>query len=150
MFFCILYSRGSLTSGSTQVTQVGEYYSLTLATASIDFATDPTSGESPEQNYHQRAHEKFTQLLVKNKKSIEEKVAQLMLKFKAMNFVPYDAKFPLIYDFLLGKSDIQKGPVRITFYIHFPDEGNLVLAFASAPQRQNVDALRDEINIMFK
>lgn len=150
LLLLFFFSQGGHTSGSTQVTQAGDYYAFTLATPSIDFAPDPMTGESPEQNYHARANDSFNKLLEKNKSKIKEKVQQVMDEYKEkIKFVPYKKTYPLLYDFHLDKKDTKKEPVRMIFEVMFPEMGSLELAFSLPPDKATFETLKEKIAVIF-
>jgi hypothetical protein len=140
---------GGHTSGYTSEKQEGRYYRVTFTTPCIAFATDPTTGESGEREYHDRAGREFRSLLEKVKPSIERSVAALRSELEGgPTLLPFDDELPEVWDYELGR---QKSavPCRMSFRIDYPEHGSLELSFARAPTREQSDTIQGRVRELF-
>ena len=136
---------GGYTSGSTQVSQVGQYYRITFETPSISFATR-RHREPVEMNYHDRARKDFEQILA-DETYIERNVAKLHSELeKTVPLAPWSASQPELWGLDRGAP---KPPFRMNFNVSYPRAGRLQLSFAKVPTEKQLDGIKARIQELF-
>ncbi len=129
-------------SGSTQVSQTGHYYRVTLTTPSIHFAVDPSTGESGERDYHARARDEFDDQLQRMKPALER---QAELARQELNLVPFDEGLTERNEYELepqGSSD----PCRMAFWV---GGMSVEVGLPQAPTAKQHEHLQQRIRELF-
>jgi hypothetical protein len=129
-------------SGSTQVSQTGRYYRVTLMTPSIHFAANPETGESGERAYHDAAHAEFDDHLQRMKPALERQAERARDELK---LVPYDEALPARNEYELEPKG-SSGPCRMAFWV---GGMNVEVVLADAPSRQQHPVIEKRIRELF-
>jgi hypothetical protein len=115
-------------------------------TPSIDFAMDPETGASGEQDFHARAQEGFTEVLEKMKPLIERNLEAIRSGFPTV--VPFDPGHTELNEFELDQPH-PGGPFRMGVMIGYPDSGLLEISLREAPSPALYEALKARARELF-
>lgn len=130
-------------SGSTSRTLIDDYFSLTLATPCIDFAIDPETGRSGEQEYHRDAAARIERAIAAVCVVLVPALPRVLAAVAgAPRLVRFDASLPLVYDFL--RKDFLAGgnrPCILEFVVPAPECATLRLCFRELPDPAVVEDL---------
>ncbi len=119
-------------SGSTRVTQRGEFFELLLSTPNMNFAMNPMTSQSPEADYHARAKERFERIFAEKTAFIDKQMTRFGNEFRdRIKFHPFDPALP-------RHQEGARGPCQVGFMV---SQLSINLALGSAPEK----ALREEM-----
>lgn len=138
-----LFSEDGLTSGATQVTKKGKYYSVTLEMPRInfvpDYRRDPETGETHEQEFHREAEQHLAKVLEAYADGIERNVETLCREFgDRVGFVTFNYwLWPITR------------PHLESYDFTFPTFGYIELAFARAPEKELENEIAKRVQTLF-